>query len=62
MELTCIKKMTPKNCHCLSFLGALLGQVRELMTPYGKGLLSGTRAVDELNPARNHRIIIAITF
>ena len=25
MELTCIKKMTPKICHCLSLLGSTFG-------------------------------------
>ena len=40
-----------------------MGQVGKLITPYGKGLLSGTRAVVELNPAwKIARIVIAITF
>ena len=70
MELTCIKKMTPKICHCLSLLGSTFGSSQGIdLTPYGIGLLSGTCAVVfELNPARKSmydlspRIIIAITF
>ena len=50
MELTCIKSYS-KNLPLSFFLGALMGQVGKLITPYGKGLLSGSRAVVELNPA-----------